>query len=48
MALVADRIVVLDGGAAVEQGTHLELMEAKGLYYTLYSQQVEPEGNEVA
>ena len=31
MALVADRIVVLDGGAAVEQGTHLELMEAKGL-----------------
>lgn len=48
MALVADRIVVLDGGSVVEQGTHLELMEAKGLYYTLYSQQVEQEGGEAA
>ena len=36
----ADRIVVLDGGMIVEQGTHRELMERKGLYYYLNSQQL--------
>lgn len=31
----ADRIVVLDQGKIVEQGTHKELIEAKGRYYHL-------------
>ena len=32
----AARIVVLDGGAVVEQGTHDELLEAEGAYWRLY------------
>ena len=32
----AARIVVLDGGAIVEQGTHDELLEAEGAYWRLY------------
>ncbi|MCW2991076.1 MAG: transporter ATP-binding protein, partial [Solirubrobacterales bacterium] len=32
----AGRIVVLDGGAISEQGTHDELMEARGAYWALY------------
>ncbi len=35
----ADRIVVLDGGEIVEQGTHLELSAAGGLYARLASLQ---------
>ena len=31
----ADRLVVLDEGRAVEQGTHEKLMELKGIYYKL-------------
>jgi ATP-binding cassette subfamily B protein len=30
----ADRIVVLQGGAVVERGTHEELMQHRGIYYT--------------
>ena len=32
----AGRIVVLDGGRVVEQGTHEELLEAEGAYWRLY------------
>ncbi len=48
MALYADRIVVLDGGAVAEQGTHEQLMERKGLYYALYNKQVENAGGAAA
>jgi ATP-binding cassette subfamily B protein len=32
----ADRILVLDRGILVEQGTHEELMKLNGIYRTLY------------
>lgn len=35
----ADQIVMMHQGAVVEQGTHKQLMEAKGRYYALYRQQ---------
>ncbi|MCM1545721.1 MAG: ABC transporter ATP-binding protein/permease [Clostridiales bacterium] len=37
----ADKILVMDGGNAVEQGTHAELMDKKGYYYNLYNSQFE-------
>ncbi|MCD7805986.1 MAG: ABC transporter ATP-binding protein/permease [Lachnospiraceae bacterium] len=37
----ADDILVLDHGDVMEQGTHEELMEKKGLYYKLYASQFE-------
>ena len=37
----ADRIVVMDRGAIVEQGNHYSLMRDKGMYYYLNSQQLE-------
>ncbi|MGB0564711.1 MAG: peptidase domain-containing ABC transporter, partial [Spirulinaceae cyanobacterium] len=36
---VADRIVMMEAGAVVEQGSHAELMALKGRYYSLASQQ---------
>ncbi|MGN0807035.1 MAG: ABC transporter ATP-binding protein [Candidatus Coproplasma sp.] len=35
----ADKILVVDNGNVVEQGTHNELMERKGCYYKLYTSQ---------
>lgn len=35
----ADRILVLDEGKLVEEGTHAELLEAGGLYATMHAQQ---------
>jgi ATP-binding cassette, subfamily B, bacterial len=39
----ADQIVVIDRGRIVEQGTHLELLYAKGVYYDLVKNQLELE-----
>ncbi|MEM8641817.1 MAG: peptidase domain-containing ABC transporter [Cyanobacteria bacterium P01_G01_bin.54] len=41
---VADRIVMMEAGAVVEQGSHAELMALKGRYYALANQQTEPTG----
>jgi ATP-binding cassette subfamily B protein len=35
----ADLILVMEDGAIVEQGTHAELLDAKGAYYRLYQSQ---------
>jgi len=35
----ADQIVMMHQGSVVEQGTHQQLMQAKGRYYALYRQQ---------
>ena len=36
LAARADRVVVLESGRIVEQGTHGELLEAEGRYWQLY------------
>lgn len=35
----ASRILVMNHGQVVEQGSHQSLMEAKGLYYQMYQAQ---------
>jgi len=35
----ADKIIVLDDGKIIEQGTHSELLEKKGAYYDIYMSQ---------
>ncbi len=42
-AKLADRIVVLDDGAIVEQGTHSELLNANGVYKELHDKQLASE-----
>jgi ABC-type multidrug transport system fused ATPase/permease subunit len=37
----SDRILVLDKGTLIEQGTHQELMGKQGFYYTLVNSQVD-------
>ncbi len=37
----ADQIIFMDEGRIVEKGTHEELMELQGMYYTLYKSQME-------
>lgn len=37
----ADRIIVIDQGKIVEQGTHKDLMNNKGLYHEMFSKQAE-------
>ena len=41
----ADNIIVLDSGKIIEQGTHKELLENKGLYNKFYNQQSSKEDN---
>jgi ATP-binding cassette subfamily B protein len=36
---LADRIIVLDKGTIAETGTHKELMQKKGIYFTMYTKQ---------
>lgn len=38
-ARLADRIMVIRDGALVEDGSHEELMEKKGVYYNMFAQQ---------
>lgn len=37
----ADRIIVVDGGRIIEQGSHQELLEQKGIYQKLFQIQVQ-------
>ncbi|MBN1266280.1 MAG: ABC transporter ATP-binding protein [Anaerolineales bacterium] len=43
--LAADKILVLDEGRIVEQGTHMELREKGGVYANLYETQYENQSN---
>jgi ATP-binding cassette subfamily B multidrug efflux pump len=49
-----DRLVVIDGGRTVEQGSHEELLQARALYASLWAHQSggflgdEVQGNAVA
>ena len=37
----ADQLIVLDNGAIVETGSHIDLARKKGMYYTLVKNQLE-------
>lgn len=39
----ADRILVIDDGKIIEQGTHRQLMHMRGFYYNLYTNQYKEE-----
>ena len=39
----ASRILVVENGRVAEQGTHAELLRARGHYYKLYTQQFRQE-----
>jgi len=36
----SDIIMVIDGGTIAEAGNHNELMQRKGIYYNMYSNQI--------
>jgi subfamily B ATP-binding cassette protein MsbA len=40
----ADRILVLDKGQLVEEGTHAELLARQGLYHYLYTMRINEPG----
>lgn len=40
-----DKILVLDEGELKEQGTHQELLQARGLYFAMYQRQLQEEEN---
>ncbi len=42
----ADRILVIDNGCVVEQGTHDQLMDVKGTYWKLYNKDFTPNDGE--
>ena len=35
----ADKIIVIDQGKIIEEGTHDDLLESRGLYWDLYEKQ---------
>ena len=39
----ADQLIVIDQGKIVEQGSHIELVHAKGIYYELVKNQLDLE-----
>lgn len=39
----ADQIIVLHAGTVVEKGNHLDLLAAKGIYYSMWQKQVTAE-----
>ncbi|MEE4569030.1 MULTISPECIES: hypothetical protein [Paenibacillus] len=38
--LYADKILVMEKGQIVEEGTHQELIESRGFYYNLFSDEI--------
>ncbi len=38
-ARMADKVILLNNGLIAEVGSHMELMERKGMYYSMYKQQ---------